>query len=116
MMATIYGEDVRNYESNLRLRVAYRLVSTIPPIVGAIFVRELGLITAYAGLFSIATAFVFPPLLYIRSKAISRKAGFGKQTCYENVWASTTWASIIFFCSSVSILYVFLSLIHHGTE
>ena len=75
MMATIYGDNVREYELNIRFRVAYRLLSTLPPIVGALIVRELGLITAYAGLFSIATAFVFPPLLYIQSKAMARTAG-----------------------------------------
>ena len=88
MMATIYGDNVREYVLNIRFRVAYRLLSTVPPIVGALFVRELGLITAYAGLFSIATAFVFPPLLYIQSKAMARAAGLRKKTCYESIGSS----------------------------
>ena len=114
MMATIYGDNVREYELNIRFRVAYRLLSTVPPIVGALFVRELGLITAYAGLFSIATAFVFPPLLYIQSKAMAREAGLRKRTYYENIGSSNLAATTICLLSSISILFVFSSLIYYG--
>ena len=116
MMATIYGDNVREYELNIRFRVAYRLLSTVPPIVGALFVRELGLITAYAGLFSIATAFVFPPLLYIQSKAMARTAGLENKTCYENIYASNIAATAICLLSSFSILYVFWNLMYYGNE
>lgn len=116
MMATIYGDNVQEYERNIRIRVAYRLLSTVPPIVGALFVRELGLITAYAGLFSIATAFVFPPLLYIRSKAMARTMGLGEKTCYEDIGSSKIAAITICLLSSISILFVFWSLIYCANE
>lgn len=116
IMSTIYGDNVREYELNIRFRVAYRLLSTVPPIVGALFVRELGLITAYAGLFSIATAFFFPPLLYIQSKAMARAAGLKKKTCYESIGSSNLAATTICLLSSISILYVFVSLIYCGNE
>lgn len=111
LMAAVYEEDVHEYESNVKLRVLFRLLSSVPPILGAVLVRELGLITSYAGIFAIATAFVFPPLLYIQSKSMTEERGLKKRTCYEGLGSSIVWAICIFSLSSAAIAYVFVCLI-----
>lgn len=111
LMAAVYGEDVHEHEANIKYRVLFRLLSSVPPIIGAIFVRELGLITSYAGIFAIATAFVFPPLLYMQSIAITERRGLKRRTCYEGAGSSKAWATFVCSLSSVAVFYVLTCLI-----
>jgi len=114
LMAAVQGEDVHEHETNVKCRVIFRLLSSVPPIIGSTFVRELGVITSYAGIFAIATAFVFPPLLYIQSIAITERRGLKRRTCYEGVGSSKAWATFVCILSSVAVFYVLICLIISG--
>mmetsp|Transcript_62938 Transcript_62938/g.73594 ORF Transcript_62938/g.73594 Transcript_62938/m.73594 type:complete len:481 (-) Transcript_62938:108-1550(-) len=46
----------------------FKFASSVPPIIGAVFVRDLGTITDFSGLIGFAIGFVFPSLLYVFSE------------------------------------------------
>lgn len=48
--------------------MGFRLLAAIPPLVVAIFVRDLGMISEYAGTVGIIITLVFPALLNLRSR------------------------------------------------
>jgi hypothetical protein len=89
-------------------------VAAIPPIVGALFVRNLGTITDYSGLSGLAIAFCFPPVLYIASEKLSKEMGVPHLTHYERCGSSTNFAKGMFLFGVTSIVYCFLLLVLRG--
>jgi len=88
----------------------YRLVAAIPPIVAALFVRELGIITDYSGLVGLAIAFCFPPLLYIQSEKHLKEIDAPFRTRYERLGTSSLAAIAMFCFGVISIIYCFILL------
>eukprot|EP00559_Dactyliosolen_fragilissimus_P007212 CAMPEP_0184864074 /NCGR_PEP_ID=MMETSP0580-20130426/13620_1 /TAXON_ID=1118495 /ORGANISM="Dactyliosolen fragilissimus" /LENGTH=440 /DNA_ID=CAMNT_0027362711 /DNA_START=348 /DNA_END=1667 /DNA_ORIENTATION=- len=87
-------------ESNKFWNLFFRLIASIPPIIGALFVKDLGIITSYTGVLSQMTALTFPSLLYIKSnKMIFEKYGHSRETYYDGLGSSDVCAWTIFYGS-----------------
>jgi len=73
----------------------FRLFSSLPPVLGALFVKDLGIITAWTGIAAIATAFPIPALLYIGSIKFANAHGMHKYETYYDGFGSSigcAWA------------------------
>ena len=88
----------------------YRALASIPPVIGALFMRELGVITDYSGLVGLAIAFCFPPLLHMKSEQQLRGMGVPFRTRYERFGSSSGAATAMFWFGVISIVYCFVLL------
>jgi len=79
------------------------LLASIPPIVGAIYGRDLGTVADYTGLMATAIAFCFPALLYIRSGIMCQRLGIDGDTYYERCGSNVPFAVAIFCFGFVAI-------------
>ena len=80
-------------------------------MIGALYVRELGVITDYSGLVGLAIAFCFPPLLHVKSLERLRDLGAPHRTRYERFGSSTFVANVMLWFGIISIIYCFLLLV-----
>ena len=60
-------------QNNRWIRIQFRLLASVPPIVFGILERNLGTITDYAGTTGFVIGFSFPAVLYLQSKAVAKK-------------------------------------------
>ena len=84
--------------STSRTRYFYRAFASIPPIIGAFFVKDLGKITNYTGLCGFAIAFVFPPLLAMASEKYMVMHGLPNKTAYGGSWRTgktVRWITVV---------------------
>ena len=86
-------------------------MASIPPIIGGLCMRELGVITDYSGLVGLAIAFCFPPLLHIKSEQCLKALNAPYRTRYERIGSSQLAAKAMFWFGIVSIIYCFVLLI-----
>lgn len=93
------------------LKVIFRCLASAPPIIGAFFAKELGVITSYAGVLAIVTVLGFPSLLYLRSKKeMELRDEFGP-TYYDGWGASVFGAYSVLLFSVVAAFYIFTKLL-----
>jgi len=98
---------------NKQMTIFYRAMAAIPPIIGAFFVRDLGIVTDYSGLTGLAIAFCFPPLLYIASdyKMKQHPSFCTRRTVYERFGSSSVvHAKIMLLFGLILIVYCFCLL------
>jgi len=85
--------------------VIYRLLCSVPPVLCAIFIRNLGVVTDYAGIIFFVLTFCFPALFFMKSKG---EGGTSKETYYR------TWGTNIPFAIFTNIIgtlcFFFLSI------
>ena len=87
--------------------VMFRLLSSAPPIFGALFVRKLGVVTDYSGTLFFILMFCFPALLYIHSK---RERGTTKETYYKTCGTNNAFAIFVFCFGAIMFCYLFITL------
>jgi amino acid permease len=114
LMASYYGHnEIHNIEGSRIDRIKFRLLAVIPPIFGALIVRQVGEITDYTGITGYGITFVIPPMLayYSRDLLISfNEPTVTKYSCFlTNVPMYIITASVGCFL----ILYVLVGLISH---
>lgn len=98
-------------ETDRLVKVFFRLLASTPPIIGAFFVKELGIITSYAGVLAFVTVLAYPALLFISSKRAVEKRGKMNATYYDG-WGSTdAGASIVLVISVMASIYTLVKLI-----
>lgn len=114
LMGFVYGDDVHEVQGDRRIKTLYRAIAAGPPIFGALFVRNLGIITDYSGLTGIAIAFCFPALLYIYSEEKMKELGIPFHTHYERTGSSITSAKAMFVFGIIAIVYCFVLLSREG--
>jgi len=73
MCSAFTGERAEDVLGNSRTRLFWRLLAAVPPLIGAAFVRDLGVITDYAGTSGFLVAFMFPALLYLAAMKCAKK-------------------------------------------
>eukprot|EP00563_Minutocellus_polymorphus_P017560 CAMPEP_0197726256 /NCGR_PEP_ID=MMETSP1434-20131217/14526_1 /TAXON_ID=265543 /ORGANISM="Minutocellus polymorphus, Strain CCMP3303" /LENGTH=520 /DNA_ID=CAMNT_0043312127 /DNA_START=75 /DNA_END=1634 /DNA_ORIENTATION=+ len=101
----------REIETHAHLRTIYRVIASSPPIVGALFVRELGVITSYAGVLAIITVLCFPAMMYISSKRAARSKGYNNATMYEGFGSSEHSATMVLVVSCAAAVYILSKLL-----
>jgi len=97
-------------QDNVLIRVLFRILASVPPIIGAFRVRQLGIITSYAGCTGAITALPFPALIAILSKRFARQRGLATRTHYDSIGSSDAWAIGIFVSSIVALIYIMINL------
>mmetsp|Transcript_34396 Transcript_34396/g.67675 ORF Transcript_34396/g.67675 Transcript_34396/m.67675 type:complete len:631 (-) Transcript_34396:360-2252(-) len=107
LLGAYYGEKIHKAEKCWKNRTRFRFYACIPPIMGALFVRDLGTITDYTGVTGFAIAFSFPALLFIYSRRMMEEH-FPQlvTTRYSNAFSSEGWALLIFFFGVGLIVFV----------
>jgi len=114
IMGLVYIDSIHEVEKNRRIRTTYRAIAALPPIFGALLVRDLGLITDYSGLTGLAIAFCFPALLYINSEKKAKELGIPYRTRYERFGSSIRSAKAMFIFGVVAIAYCSALLVAEG--
>lgn len=104
LMSAFYGRDVAHYEKHRRYRLPFRVLASLPPVVGACFVKSLGTILDCAGLIGFGIIFFFPLLLqhYSRKLCIERWGeSLGARTPYTQPRASSPRAMLALTAGSI---------------
>mmetsp|Transcript_20916 Transcript_20916/g.37782 ORF Transcript_20916/g.37782 Transcript_20916/m.37782 type:complete len:544 (-) Transcript_20916:182-1813(-) len=114
LMGIVYADNIEEVQRDRRITTFFRAAAAVPPIVGALFVRNLGVITDYSGLTGLAIAFFFPPLLYIYSEKKLKEVGIPVHTHYERIGSSIGSAKAMVAFGIVTIVYCFILLSTKG--
>lgn len=93
-------------------KIFFRCLASTPPIVGAFFVKELGIISSYAGVLAIVTVLTFPALLFLSSLRAMENVGRGDAaTYYDGLGSSVVGAVFVLVISVTTAIYVLIKLI-----
>lgn len=104
LMSAFYGRDVAHYEKHRRYRLPFRVLASLPPVIGACFVKSLGTILDCAGLIGFGIIFFFPLLLqhYSRKVCIERWGeSLGARTPYTQPRAASPRAMLALAAGSI---------------
>jgi hypothetical protein len=74
--------------------MSFRALASVPPIIGSIFIRNLGTISSFAGLIGLIIAFIVPAVLYLASERKCKAAGLPYKTCYQHGWGSSPYVAM----------------------
>lgn len=117
MLGAYHGHRIHEVENNRWERLPFRLLASVPPIVLAVLVRELGTITDFAGTAGFLLAFAFPALLYVRSRGEAKTRGFSMDTYYSSYASNHFFAGALFvFGVGMLIFCGILYVIENGDE
>jgi amino acid permease len=111
MMGAFYGTRYHDVQHNRCIRIRFRLLASIPPIVCGIFERHLGTITDYAGTTGFIMGFSFPALLYLKSKQVAILRGFSVWTYYSSYASRNPAAWLLFLFGICMFVYVLYCLV-----
>jgi len=110
IIGIIHGKKAREVEEDTRLKNIVTTLASIPPLFGALFVSDLGVILGYTGLTGLMMAFCFPAMLNIASEIKCKKLGISVKTAYDHIGSSIHMATIIFLFGLFSFIYIFVNL------
>ena len=99
-----------NPQNNPRLKYSFMALASIPPIICSLFVRGLGVILSYSGLFGLSIAFCFPSLLNISSEIKMKRLGLEVKTTYDQIRSSIPSSVCMFIFGLASICFCFVDL------
>ena len=94
-------------QTNRKTVIVFRLLSSVPPIFCALFVRDLSVVTDYAGIIFFLLTFSFPALIYIYS---SREKGTTQETYYKTCGTNNAFAIFVFLFGVAMFAYLMISL------
>lgn len=111
LMGAFHGKNIHEIENNRWKVIQFRLMACIPPLIGGYCVRQLGVITDYAGTTGFAITFCFPAILFIyaQKEAIQRK--FKTTTYYTSYASSPKFAMTLNFFGITMVAYVLTQLL-----
>jgi hypothetical protein len=92
LMGAIYGDRVHEVEKDWKIRTAFRLLASIPPAFGALFLSDFSVIAKYTGIFTILSFTVCPALLALSSHACMKKKNLPLTTYYTSYFSSRFWS------------------------
>jgi hypothetical protein len=111
MFGAYFGSEVHEVEDNRCARVCFRLLASVPPIVGGIFIRELGVITDYTGTTGFVIGFSIPALLFIYSNKTAEIKQYPTETYYTSYASLGSLPEIVFWFGIVMVVLAMTSLI-----
>jgi hypothetical protein len=111
LMGAVYGDCVHEVEQDWRIRTAFRLLASIPPAFGALFLSDFSVIAKYTGTFSILSYTVCPALLAVSSRACMQKKNLPLTTYYSSYFSSHFWSYALLLLSTAVIVGVACELI-----
>lgn len=111
MFGAYYGHRIHEVENNRSLRIAFRLLASIPPLILGMFVRELGVITDYAGTSGFILGLTIPGLLYIKSTKLAQRKNFVSWTYYTSYGCNNNIATFVTWLGVIMVIIVIVSLL-----
>ena len=134
LMTSYYGTStaaMQTAKKNLKgERTFFRLLAALPPIIAAVFIQDLGPITAYTGLTGIIIACIVPSVLSYYSEKTLQQNNIPTQTvytisiprlcypfediCHGNITSDVCINVAIFVMGFMSICYIFHALLTKG--
>lgn len=99
LSATCWGGEGQNEteQDASRRELGFRLLASLPPLVGACFLSNLGAITSYTGISGCFLGFIFPPLLSIYSERYFRLRQWNPATVHSSAAATASRRVMIVF-------------------
>jgi hypothetical protein len=91
LMGYVYGDRVHEVEQDWRIRTVFRLLASIPPAFGALFLSDFSVIAKYTGIFTILSFTVCPALLALSSRERMKKKHLPLTTYYSSYYSSRFW-------------------------
>jgi len=110
LFGAYYGKRIHEVEKDRWLRTVFRLLASVPPIICAMFIRELGVITDYAGTTGFLLALSFPAALYIYSRSIAQERKFSPGTFYSSFGSTIRIAQFMLWLGIFMVVFVVLTL------
>jgi hypothetical protein len=92
LMGYVYGDRVHEVEQDWRIRTVFRLLASIPPAFGALFLSDFSVIAKYTGIFTIFSFTVCPALLALSSHECMKKKNLPLTTYYSSYFSSRFWS------------------------
>jgi hypothetical protein len=92
LMGAVYGDRVHEMEQDWRVRTAFRLLASLPPAFGALFLSDFSVIAKYTGTFTILSYTMCPALLALSSRAYMEKKNLPLTTYYSSYFSSRFWS------------------------
>jgi hypothetical protein len=92
LMGAVYGDRVHEMEQDWRTRTSFRLIASVPPAFGALFLTDFSVIAKYTGVFIILSYTVCPALLALSSHACMKKKNLPLTTYYSSLLSSRFWS------------------------
>ncbi|CAB9518408.1 expressed unknown protein [Seminavis robusta] len=111
LMAVWYKDRTNPLQQNRWIISAFRIVAAVPPLIGGLYVRELGTILDYNGIFGLAIAFVFPAWLYLSS---TERCPSTIRTAYDRLGSSYPAAKSLLVFGVLAQVTVFSLLVWRG--
>jgi hypothetical protein len=106
LMGAVYGDRVHEVEQDWRIRTAFRLLASIPPVFGALVVSDFSVIAKYTGIFTILSYTVCPALLALRSHACMKEKNLPLRKHYSSYFSSRLWSYGLLLLSAAMIVAV----------
>jgi amino acid permease len=106
LMGAVYGEGMLEAELDWKRRTLFRFLASVPQAVGAVFVRDLGAIALYAGIFTVISYTIAPSVLCIAS--YRRMAGLraSTRTAYSTVVSEASHVKLAYALILISVLLI----------
>jgi hypothetical protein len=106
LMGAVYGDRVHEVEKDWKIRTVFRLLASIPPAFGALFLSDFSVIAKYTGTFAILSYTVCPALLALSSRSYLNKKNLPFETYYSSHFSSPVWSYGLLLLSAALIVGV----------
>jgi hypothetical protein len=106
LMGAVYGDRVHEVEKDWKIRTAFRLLASVPPAFGALFLSDFSVIAKYTGAFTILSYTVCPALLALSSRSCMKKKNLPFTTYYSSHFSSLFWSYGLLLLSAAVIVSV----------
>jgi hypothetical protein len=106
LMGAVYGDPVHEVEKDWKIRTVFRLLASIPPTFGALFLSDFSVIAKYTGTFTILSYTVCPALLALSSRAYMNKKNLPLKTHYSSHFSAPLWSYGLLLLSAAVIVGV----------
>jgi hypothetical protein len=103
LMGYVYGDRVHEVEQDWRIRTVFRLLASIPPACGALFLADFSVIAKYTGIFTILSFTVCPALLALSSRECMKKKNLPLTSYYSSFYSSRFWSYVLLLLSAAVI-------------
>ncbi|KAL0486636.1 11 TM domain-containing transmembrane protein [Acrasis kona] len=112
----VFGEN-QKYMSKRWIQVLFRLLAAVPPLIGAIFVRDLSKLLSYAGLVGFIITFVIPPVLNVVSRRVCEKRFGCSKTPYTiPIITSTPMCVFVSILGAMSVVFCVVMNIYESSS
>jgi hypothetical protein len=106
LMGAVYGDRVHEVEQDWRIRTVFRLLASIPPAFGAMFLSDFSAIAKYTAVVLVLSYTVCPALLALSSRACMQKKNLPLTTYYSSHFSSRLWSYGLLLLAAVVIVGV----------